>query len=132
MASRSATSFSARYTPASRTVVNPDSSVTLAFTTDSNTPCDAVFLSCDVGSAFSFCAPSARCVWQSINPGSTVFVERSSTFAPGRNLYVAANRRNLFPAQQNYLLLQHSPIFHIHDVPSLDRCHQFGSGLLPR
>ena len=82
MASRSAISFSARYTPTSRTVVNPDSRVTRALGTDSNTTCDAVLFSCDVGSPFLSCAPSARCVWQSISPGNTVLLEKSRIFAP--------------------------------------------------
>src|ERR1700733_3519342 len=81
MASRKATSFSARYTPTSRTVVNPASSVTRAFGTDSRTTREALFVNCEMGSPPPR-APPARCVWQSIKPGSTVIFERSMTAAP--------------------------------------------------
>ena len=80
IASRSAMSLSARYVPTSRTVVKPDISVTRALSTDSKTICEAVFFSTLNGSAPRL-FPSATWVWQSMNPGRTVFDERSMTFA---------------------------------------------------
>src|SRR5215467_2992640 len=52
-----------------------------ALGTDSSTTCDALRCNCDVGSPLPSCAPSARCVWQSIKPGKTVLLEKSKTLA---------------------------------------------------
>src|ERR1700733_1379050 len=82
IASRIATSLSARYAPTSRTVVKPDSSIARALGTDSNAISAADFLRYVSGSPLPFSEPSARCVWQSISPSNTVMFERSTTLAP--------------------------------------------------
>ncbi len=65
--------------PRSRTVVNPASSVVLAFTTAAKPLLNGVFLNLSISPNES--AREPRCVWQSIRPGRTVAPDRSITSA---------------------------------------------------
>ena len=80
IASRIATSLKALYTPTSRTVVNPASSVTAALGIAEYAVSTALLCNTLRGSAS---ARSARCVWQSMRPGRTVIVDRSMILASG-------------------------------------------------
>ena len=80
MASRTATSISARKVPRSLTVVKPVSKIFRAFGIDSNARCAAVWRNSDVGSGSSL-LPTI-CVCASMKPGITVMPERSITTAP--------------------------------------------------
>src|SRR5918995_1999064 len=76
IASRSARSVKAWNVPMSRTVVNPASTVSLAFVTPVSAPWAEVLSTRNAYPCPESNSP-IRCAWQSIRPGSTVRPERS-------------------------------------------------------